>query len=80
MGCVSHIFLDLFTVEGVALFSPINKTIYLAKIKTGSKREKRLNKFLDFAVSILIGFNMYMMVHNIGVEVVEVIGSNILNR
>lgn len=79
MGCVSHIFLDLFTVEGVALFSPINKTVCLAKIKTGSKREKRLNKFLDFTISILIGFNMYMTVHNIGIRVVEAISRNILN-
>lgn len=65
IGYISHLFLDLFTKEGIELFYPCKINFYLLKIKTNSKTEKRVCKvlstlgvvgiFLDF----LLIFNLY---------------------
>ena len=46
IGHSSHIFLDLFTIQGVCLFYPWKKKIKLANFKTGAKGEKWINGML----------------------------------
>lgn len=67
LGCVSHVVLDLFTKEGVYLFSPFGKSISVAKLKTSSRKEKKLNNYLEFAIYMAMGVNMYLIVHQLGI-------------
>lgn len=60
-GCMSHIILDLFTKEGVTLFYPIDKTISICKIKTNSKKEKKLSKVIEFVMFVALGYNIYIL-------------------
>lgn len=62
IGYISHIALDLFTSDGVYLFAPYNKIIKLANIKTNSKKEKRVQKFLELATLMALGANCYVII------------------
>lgn len=66
IGCISHIVLDLFTVEGVNLFSPMKKNISLASIKTNSRKEKKINKYFDFIIYMIVGVNIYIVICHVG--------------
>lgn len=67
IGCVSHVVLDLFTKEGVSLFSPLGKAVSIANLKTSSRKEKKLNNYLEFAIYMSIGVNMYLLMHQLGI-------------
>lgn len=64
-GYVSHLFLDFLTSEGIELFFPWKANLKIAKIKTGSKLEKMINKFLKIVNIFLIGYNIYLISYNI---------------
>lgn len=61
VGCLSHIVLDLLTIDGVKLFYPSNKDISFYNIKTSSKREKKFRNFLKIAIWIFLGFNIHII-------------------
>jgi inner membrane protein len=57
LGCISHIFFDMFNSNGVCLLYPSNKKYRLPLapvIKVNSNAEKGLNSFLSFLTDILI--------------------------
>lgn len=58
MGCVSHIVLDILTIEGVELFYPCKKRISLLALNTGQKKEQLVNKILTVFIYIFIGMNI----------------------
>lgn len=64
-GYISHLFLDLFTKEGIELFYPCKINFYLLKIKTNSKIEKKISKvlsnlsYIGFFLNIIFIFNLY---------------------
>ena len=60
-GVISHIILDLITKEGVELFYPISINFSILPIKTSSKTEKNINKFLSLLVIFLIGYRFYLI-------------------
>lgn len=64
-GYISHLILDFFTAEGIELFFPWKANFKIAKIKTGSKIEKMINKLLKICNIFLIGYNIYLISYNI---------------
>lgn len=60
-GIISHICLDLITKEGVELFYPIEINFSILPIKTSSKTEKNINKFLSLLVIFLLGYRFYLI-------------------
>ena len=60
-GVLSHICLDLITKEGVELFYPIEINFSILPIKTSSKTEKNINKFLSLLVIFLLGYRFYLI-------------------
>lgn len=66
IGCVSHVVLDLFTKEGVSLFSPLGNTVSIANFKTSSKKEKKLNNYMEFVIYMTLGANIYLVIYQLG--------------
>lgn len=62
IGSISHISLDLLTKEGVELFYPITINFSILSIKTSSKLEKNICKFLNLVVIFLLGYRFYMLI------------------
>lgn len=60
-GVLSHICLDLITKEGVELFYPLGINFSILPIKTSSKTEKNINKFLSLLVIFLLGYRFYLI-------------------
>lgn len=60
-GIISHICLDLITKEGVELFYPLGINFSILPIKTSSKTEKNINKFLSLLVIFLLGYRFYLI-------------------
>lgn len=63
LGYVSHILLDIFTYEGVALFFPLEFKFKLSRLKTSSKPERYINKFLKFIYINLLILNLYFLLN-----------------
>ena len=61
IGSISHICLDLLTKEGVELFYPIRLNFSILAIKTNSKLEKIICKFLNLLAIFLLGYRFYML-------------------
>lgn len=61
-GYISHLILDFFTSEGIELFFPWKANLKIAKIKTGSKLEKLINKFIKAINFLLVIYNIYLIV------------------
>lgn len=61
LGYVSHLFLDFLTKEGIEIFYPISINFSLLPIKTNSKTEKFLCKFLNFLIIFLLGYRFYFI-------------------
>ena len=61
IGSISHICLDLLTKEGVELFYPIKLNFSILAIKTNSKLEKTICKFLNLLAIFLLGYRFYML-------------------
>ena len=62
IGSISHIFLDLLTKEGVELFYPLGLNFSILPIKTNSKLEKKIYKFLNLFTIFLLGYRFYMLI------------------
>ncbi|SCI25629.1 metal-dependent hydrolase [Romboutsia sp. Marseille-P6047] len=62
IGSMSHICLDLLTKEGVELFYPITINFSILSIKTSSKLEKNICKFLNLVVIFLLGYRFYILI------------------
>lgn len=65
LGCVSHIFFDMFNCNGVRLLYPSENKYRLPLapvIKTGSINEKRFNAFLSFLTDILIILYLFIAI------------------
>lgn len=62
IGNISHICLDLLTKEGVELLYPITINFSLLSIKTSSKLEKSICKFLSFIIIFLLGYRFYLLI------------------
>ena len=60
-GVISHICLDLITKEGVELFYPVGLNFSLLPIKTSSRTEKNIHKFLSLLVVFLLGYRFYLI-------------------
>ena len=60
-GVISHILLDLITKDGVELFYPIGVNFSLLPIKTSSRAEKNIAKFLGALAFFLIGYRFYLL-------------------
>lgn len=61
IGYASHLFLDLFTKEGIELFYPCKANIFLLRIKTNSKTEKNLSKLLYYLSVIGVFCDIYLL-------------------
>lgn len=61
IGYVSHLFLDLFTKEGIELFYPCKINIFLLRIKTNSKTEKNISKVLYYLSIAAIFCDIYLL-------------------
>lgn len=61
-GYISHLFLDLLTSDGIEIFYPCKTNFKLGFIKTGSKAEKFIDKFINFLTIALIGVNLYLLI------------------
>lgn len=62
VGYLSHLFLDLLTKEGIEIFYPISINFSILPIKTNSKLEKSINKFLSFITIFLLGYKFYILI------------------
>ncbi|NGU67302.1 metal-dependent hydrolase, partial [Clostridium perfringens] len=71
-GYISHLTLDFLTSEGIELFYPWKANFKIAKIKTGSKTEKIINKILKI-------FNFLLILYNITLILSDILGINILS-
>lgn len=71
-GYISHLILDFLTSEGIELFYPWKTNFKIAKIKTGSKTEKIINKVLKI-------FNLLLIICNIVLILSDILGINILS-
>ena len=60
-GVISHICLDLITKEGVELFYPVRINFSILPIKTSSKTEKLISKWLSILIVFLIGYRFYLI-------------------
>lgn len=67
IGCVSHVVLDLFTKDGVSLFNPLGNTISIVNFKTSSRKEKKLNNYMEFVIYMTLGINIYLIIYQLGV-------------
>lgn len=63
VGYISHILLDLLTVEGVKLLYPSNRDFCFYNIKTSSNKEKKVRNFLKIAMWIFLGFNIHIILN-----------------
>ncbi|MGL4911220.1 MAG: metal-dependent hydrolase [Romboutsia sp.] len=61
VGYISHLLLDLMTKEGIEVFYPVSINFSLLPIKTNSKTEKFICKFLNFIVIFLLGYRFYVL-------------------
>lgn len=61
LGYLSHLCLDFITKEGIELFYPITINFSILPIKTSSKTEKIIYKFLNFIFVFLIGYQFYIL-------------------
>lgn len=64
-GYISHLVLDFLTIEGIELLFPWKTNFKIAKIKTGSKIEKFINKIIRIINIILIIQNVFLISHSI---------------
>lgn len=67
LGMLTHLLLDIFTVQGICIFSPFwNEKISLGSIKTGKKTERRIHFLLIMLIIFcffgILGLNCYYMV------------------
>lgn len=60
IGHISHILLDLLTIQGVCLFYPLKKKTSVANFKTGGLGEKVVNHLLRFST---VGYLLYVVYH-----------------
>ena len=61
IGYASHLILDLFTKDGIELFYPCKINIFLWRMKTNSKSEKRLCKLLYYCSLLLLLYDVYVL-------------------
>lgn len=64
-GYLSHLALDFITSEGIELFFPWKVNIKIAKIRTGSKLEKLINKFIKLINLLLVIYNIYLLSYSV---------------
>lgn len=80
LGCVSHIFFDMFNCSGVCLLYPSNKKYRLPLvpvIKLNSSSEKRLSCYLNSLTSILLVIYLLVIInfYNLGNILFSMVGS-----
>jgi len=64
IGHISHILLDLLTIQGVCLFYPIKKKISIANFKTGTLSEKVINHLLRFSTAGYLLYTAYQFTNS----------------
>ncbi|MGG5461424.1 metal-dependent hydrolase [Clostridium sp. B9] len=64
-GYISHLALDFITSEGIELLFPWKANFKIAKIKTGSKIEKFINKIIKIINIILVAYNIYLISYSV---------------
>lgn len=72
LGYISHLALDFLTTEGIELFYPWKANFKIAKIKTGSKSEKIINRLIKI-------INFFLLLYNILLILSDFLGFNTFN-